>query len=49
MTNNFASNCIILATALVPVAAAYSADRDSTDKRASTYVKDSAITTKVKV
>ncbi len=48
MTNKFATSCFILAAALVPVAAAYSADTDSTGKRASTYVKDSAITTKVK-
>ena len=48
MTNKLAISCFILAAVLVPVAATYSADADTTGKRASTYVKDSAITTKVK-
>ena len=48
MTSKLATGCFILAIALVPVTAAYSADMNSTGKSASTYVKDSAITTKVK-
>lgn len=41
------TSCFILATALVPVAA-QAADSEPVNKSVSTFVKDSAITTKVK-
>ncbi len=47
MKITLATSCFILATALVPVAA-QAADTDPANKSVSTFVKDSAITTKVK-
>lgn len=47
MKTKLATSCFILATLLVPVAA-HAADTESATKKASTFVKDSAITTKVK-
>ena len=47
MKIKLATGCFILATALVPLVA-QAADTKPADKTVSTYVKDSAITTKVK-
>ncbi len=47
MKITLATSCFILVTALVPVAA-QAADADPANKSVSTFVKDSAITTKVK-
>lgn len=47
MKTKLVTSCFILASLLVPVAA-HAADTEPASKRVSTFVKESAITTKVK-
>jgi hyperosmotically inducible protein len=47
MKNKLATTCFIIGSVLVPVAA-YAADSDTDRSKPETFVKDSAITTKIK-
>jgi hyperosmotically inducible periplasmic protein len=47
MKYKFATTCFVIGTMLVPVAA-YAEDRDADRPNPATFVKDSAITTKIK-
>lgn len=47
MSKNIAMTCVIAAALMVPVAG-YASDRDSDRDHPKTFVKDSAITTKIK-